>query len=270
MLEVTDASFQQAVESTTTVVAVLVLYSSAIPESVDFIDVVVEVAAQTGGRVQVLTANIDTELGIRQAFQAQSVPVVIGLVAARPVPLFGGVYSAAEIAPVFDQLVQLADQQGVTGTVGTADPDVVDESPAEEELSPHHEAAFAAIEAGDYEGARTAYQAALAANPDDEEARLGLGQVSLLQRTSGADLAAARAAAAERPDDIDAQLLVADFDVLGGHVEDAFTRLIDLVRSTTGADRDRVRTHLVGLFEVVGSADERVRKGRTALMSALF
>lgn len=272
VLEVTDASFPQAVEATTSVAAVLVLYSQAIQESVDFIDVVTQAAARTGGRLQVLTANIDTELGIRQAFQAQSVPVVIGLVAARPVPLFAGIYGAEEISGVFDQLVQLADQQGVTGSVGADDAMPADEGADldEEPLSPHHEAAYAAIEAGDYEGARVAYQAALAANPDDEDARLGLGQVSLLQRTSGADLQAARAAAADRPDDLDAQLLVADFDVLGGHIEDAFARLVDLVRTTSGADRDRVRTHLVGLFDVVGSADERVKKGRTALMSALF
>lgn len=274
VIEVTDASFPQAVEATTSVAAVLVLYSQAIQESVDFIEVVTAAAARTGGRLQVLTANIDTELGIRQAFQAQSVPVVIGLVAARPVPLFAGIYGAEEIVGVFDQLVQLADQQGVTGSVAAGDsgPESGEAAaePDEELLSPHHEAAYAAIEVGDYEGARTAYQAALAADPEDEDARLGLGQVSLLQRTSGADLQAARAAAAERPDDLDAQLLVADFDVLGGHIEDAFARLVDLVRTTSGADRDRVRTHLVGLFDVVGSADERVKKGRTALMSALF
>ena len=49
-----------------------------------------------------------------------------------------------------------------------------------------------------------------------------------------------------------------------------FTRLLDLVRSTSGDERDRARTHLLELFSVVGNHDERVRKGRTALMSALF
>lgn len=267
---VTDSSFQQAVASTASVAAVLVLYSQAIEESVRFIDDVLAAASRSGGRLQVLTADIDSALAIRQAFQVQSVPAVVGLVAGRPVPLFAGVYPVNEVAAVFDQLIQLADQQGVTGTVSTQEPDESRDVNEEEAFSPHHEAAYAAIEAGDYEAARTAYQAALVADPQDEDARLGLGQVSLLQRTSGADLQAARAAAAERPADIDAQLLVADFDVLGGHIEDAFTRLIDLVRSSSGADRDRVRTHLVELFDVVGSADERVRKGRTALMSALF
>lgn len=270
VIDVTDSSFQQAVATTTTVAAVLVLYSSAVPESADFVEVVAQAAGQTGGRLQVMAADIDTALAIRQAFQVQSVPMVFGLVQARPVPLFGGVYSREEVASVFGQLVELATQQGVTGTVATAEPDDDHPALAEGEPSPHHEAAFAAIEAGDFEGARTAYEKALEEHPDDEDARLGLAQVGLLQRTAGVDLHTARAAAAERPDDVDAQLLVADLDILGGHVDDAFSRLVDLVRRTAGADRDRVRSHLIGLFEVVGPADERVRHGRTALMSALF
>jgi putative thioredoxin len=271
VLEVTDATFQQAVATTTSVAAVLVLYSRAIQESTDFVDVVAQAADETGGRLQVMTADIDTALAIRQAFQVQSVPMVFGLVQARPVPLFGGVYSREEVAAVLAQLVALADQQGVTGTVGTAPADAgPSAAEREEEVSPHHEAAFAAIEAGDFDAARGAYERALAENPGDEDARLGLAQVGLLERTTGVDLQEARAAAAQRPDDVDAQLLVADVDVLGGHVEDAFVRLVDLVRRTAGADRDRVRTHLIGLFEVVGPADERVRKGRSALMSALF
>lgn len=270
VIEVTDATFQQAVATTTSVAAVLVLYSRAIQESADFVDVVAQAADETGGRLQVMTADIDTALAIRQAFQVQSVPMAFGLVQARPVPLFGGVYSREEVAAVLAQLVELANQQGVTGTVSAAPADGEPSATAEEEISPHHEAAFAAIEAGDFDAARSAYEGALAADPDDEDARLGLAQVGLLERTTGTDVQAARTAAAERPDDVDAQLLVADLDVLGGHVEDAFLRLVDLVRRTAGTDRDRVRTHLIGLFEVVGPADERVRKGRTALMSALF
>ena len=269
VVQVSDASFQSALESTTSVAAVLVLYSAAIQESVDFVQDVVAAAARTGGRLRVLAADINSAVGIRQAFQVQSVPMVVGLVAARPVPLFAGAYPVEEIVGVFNQLVQLADQQGVTGTVST-DSAQTPPSPDENALPPHHEAAYAAIEAGDLDGARAAYEAALAENPQDEDARLGLGQVALLQRTQGADLQSARTAAAEHPDDIDAQLLVADLDVLGGHIEDAFNRLVDLVRATSGDDRDRVRTHLIGLFDVVGNADERVRKGRTALMSALF
>src|SRR5699024_9389993 len=98
----------------------------------------------------------------------------------------------------------------------------------------------------------------------------GLAMARVLQRTQGVDLDAARAAAAQNPDDIDAQTLVADLDMLGGHVEDSFNRLVDLVRRTTGDERDRARNHLLGLFAAVGNEDARVVKGRQNLASALF
>jgi putative thioredoxin len=133
-----------------------------------------------------------------------------------------------------------------------------------------HATAYDAIERGDYAAAVTAYEQALKDNPADADAKAGLAQVQLLQRVATVDAPAARAAAAADPRDIDAQLLVADLDLSGGHVEDAFARLVDLIRATVDEDRDRVRTHLLGLFEVVGTADERVAKARRALMSALF
>jgi len=92
----------------------------------------------------------------------------------------------------------------------------------------------------------------------------------VLQRTAKADPAAVRTAAAAQPDDVDAQTLAADLDLLGGHVEDAFGRLIDLVRRTSGDERDAVRTHLLGLFAAVGNDDPRVLKGRQNLANALF
>ena len=116
----------------------------------------------------------------------------------------------------------------------------------------------------------TRYTKALALNPADGDAAVGLAQVTLMQRTAGVDLQAARAAAAEDPTDVAAQMLMADLDVLGGHIEDAFVRLIDTVRATEGDERDTVREHLVELFAVVGAHDERVLKARRALMSALF
>ena len=94
--------------------------------------------------------------------------------------------------------------------------------------------------------------------------------LGLLARTEGIDATAVRQAAAADPTDVDAALAVADLDVLGGHVSDAFTRLVDLVKATQGDERARVRAHLLELFAVVGNHDERVRRGRTALMSALF
>jgi putative thioredoxin len=97
-----------------------------------------------------------------------------------------------------------------------------------------------------------------------------LAQVELLRRTAAIDPVAARAAAATDPSDVPAQLLVADLDLLGGHVEDAFGRLVELVRRTSGPEREQARKHLVELFELVGADDPRVAKARVALASALF
>jgi putative thioredoxin len=115
-----------------------------------------------------------------------------------------------------------------------------------------------------------AYQRLVDANPADTEAAAGIAMAKVLQRTAGVDLNAAREAAAANPDDVDAQTLVADLDLLGGHVDDAFDRLVDLVRRTTEKERDKAREHLLGLFAAVGNADPRVLKGRQKLASALF
>ena len=127
-----------------------------------------------------------------------------------------------------------------------------------------------ALAAGDIDAAVAEYQKLLDANPADMEAAGGLAIAKVMQRTQGVDLNAARAAAADNPDDVDAQTLVADLDMLGGHVEDAFTRLVDLVARTSDKDREKARDHLLGLFAAVGNDDPRVLAGRRNLASALF
>ena len=122
---------------------------------------------------------------------------------------------------------------------------------------------------GDLDGAEAAYNRAIAENPGDREAKLALAQVHLLQRVMPLDAAAVRAAAAA-PEDVAAQLQVADLDVSGGHVEDAFRRLLELVRRTAGEERNAVRVRLLELFDVVGAEDPRVVAARGALMRALF
>jgi putative thioredoxin len=152
-----------------------------------------------------------------------------------------------------------------------AAPDAEAEGEAEEPpLPPLHQAAFDAIEREDYEAAIAAYDQALKENPKDAEAKAGRAQVSLIARSGSVDATAVRKAAADAPDDVDAQLAVADLDVLGGMVEDAFERLIDAVRVTAGPDRERVRARLIELFDVVGSTDPRVSSARQRLASALY
>jgi putative thioredoxin len=137
-------------------------------------------------------------------------------------------------------------------------------------LDPRYAAAQEALGDGDIDRAVAEYQKLVTANPADAEAAAGLAMAKVLQRTQGVDLNAARAAAAANPDDVEAQTLCADLDLLGGHVDDAFNRLVELVRRSAGDDRNKAREHLVGLFAAVGNDDPRVLRGRQNLASALF
>jgi putative thioredoxin len=267
VIEGTDGGFQAIVTGTQKVPAVVVLWSQRMPASADFVQVVTSVAASYEGRFQVVSVDVDVNPGLLQAFQVQSVPMTLGLVAGQPVPLFLGAQSAEQVRVYVDELLKLATEHGVTGRVVLEAPG---ETEVEPELPPLHQEAFDAIERDDLDAAAAAYTKALALNAADGDAAVGLAQVKLMQRTAGVDLQAARAAAAEDPTDVAAQMLMADLDVLGGHIEDAFVRLIDMVRATEGDERDTVREHLVELFAVVGAHDERVLKARRALMSALF
>jgi putative thioredoxin len=269
VIEGTDGGFQAIVTGSGTVPAVVVLWSQRSPASGEFVDVLASVAASYDGRFQVVSVDVDANPGLLQAFQVQSVPATLGLVAGQPVPLFAGALPAEKVRVYVDELLKLAAEHGVTGRVAVAATDD-GEPEAEAELPPLHQEAFEAIERDDLDAAVAAYTKALAQNPADDDAAVGLAQVKLMQRTANVDQKAARAAAAAAPDDVNSQLLVADLDVLGGHVEDAFVRLIDLVRATEGDERETVRVHLVELFAVVGAHDERVQKARRALMSALF
>lgn len=279
IVEGSDAALRDIIAASARHPVVLVLWSSRLAESATFVATAKQVAQRYGGRFQLVTVDVDSNPATLQAFQVQAVPVSFALLQGQPVPLFEGAQPEAQFAAVIDQVLALAAQNGVTGTVspdadagadGTSGEGDGEPAEAAAPLPPLHQKAFDAIEAGRLDEAADAYREAMAQNPADTDAKLGLAQVGLLQRTEGVDLAAARAAAADAPTDVDAQILVADLDLLGGHVEDAFLRLVDTVRVTSDADRNRAREHLVELFDVVGTTDERVVKARKALMSALF
>lgn len=132
------------------------------------------------------------------------------------------------------------------------------------------EAAAQALDANDFDGAVRAYRSVLADDPANTEAKLGLAQAELLGRVAGLDPQQVRKDAAESPAEPAAQMAAADLDLVGGHVEDAFGRLVETVRRNFGDDRDAVRVRLLELFEVIGPDDPRVVAARTALARVLF
>jgi putative thioredoxin len=250
----------------------LVVYSpSRLPASADLAEDLSTVAEELDGRIAVGRVDVDAQPAIAQALRVQAVPLVVMVLQGQLQPLFQDAPPLEELRSLLPQLLQQLATQGLTGrhqpfATGVSDA----ESPAEEALDPRYAPAEEALVRGDLDTATAEYQKLLAANPGDTEAALGLARTKLFRRTQDADLATARSAAAADPEDVDAQLLVADLDLLGGHVDDAFDRLVGLVRRTAGEERDRVRLHLIDLFAVVGNEDARVLRGRRELASALF
>ena len=173
-----------------------------------------------------------------------------------------------ELRTALTQVLQSLTAQGVAGRHQPRQTVAVDTG--EPVSDPRYAAAEEALAANDIEGAVAEYQKLVDANPADAEAAAGLAMAQVLQRTIGVDATAARAAAAAGSDDVAAQTLVADLDLLGGHVEDAFGRRIELIRRTAGDERNAAREHLLGLFAAVGNDDPRVLRGRQNLASALF
>ncbi|WP_062467124.1 co-chaperone YbbN [Demequina maris] len=260
-----EAAFQELAQQSLQRPVVIAFVSASSPQSEELAREIEEVAASVG--VNAAACDIDAQPAIAQAFQIRGVPAAVALIGGRPAPLFQGAATREQLVEVLGQVVEAARQMGAAAGMGAGEAPQEDQP---EPLPPLHQEAHDAIDRGDLDAAEAAFDKALRENPKDAEARAGRSQVRLMARARTADLGAVRKAAADAPDDIDAQLAVADMDVLGGQLEDAFGRLVDLVRVTAGDDRERVRARLLELFDVVDPADPRVLRARQALASALY
>ncbi|MCZ4500054.1 MAG: tetratricopeptide repeat protein [Marmoricola sp.] len=270
VVEVGEENFQSVLESSMSAAVVLAFVSATrSPESVQLADDLQVLANEFEGRFLLGRVDIDANPQLAQAMQIPSVPFVVLVAQGRPVPLLQDAVPLDELRPAITQVMQQLTAGGFTGRHQPRASEI-DEETGEELLDPRYVPAQDALERGDIAGAVAEYQKLVDANPTDVEAAAGLAMARLLQRTDGVDLVAARTAAAENPDDVAAQTMVADLDLLGGHVDDAFDRLINLVRRTADADRDAARTHLIALFSAVGNDDPRVKRARRDLTSALF
>jgi putative thioredoxin len=269
VVDVTEADFQaKVIDLSMTVPVVIDFWADWCGPCKQLSPVLERLAHSDGGRWVLAKIDLDANPRLGQAFQVQSIPAIFAVVKGQPIPLFQGALPEAEVRRFLDELLRVAAENGVNGSVAAGG--VAEELVEEPAADPRYDDAYDAIERGDLDAAAAAYRSLLDQTPADADARAGLGQVELLRRTKDLDPVAARKLAADNPDDVAAQTAAADLDLLGGHVEDAFLRLIDLVRRTSGDERDRAREHLVELFGLVGSDDDRVVKARTALANALF
>jgi putative thioredoxin len=269
---VDEAGFTAVVQQSATVPVVMVLWAAWSEVSTQVAQDLVSLAEELDGRLVVARLDADANPQLAQAVGAQAVPTVLGVLRGQPVPLFQGPAAREEIRGLLDRLLEVAAANQITGRVASAEdgqPGPAEPAePAEPPLPPLHQEAYDAIEAGDLGAAADAYRRALAQNPRDDMAAAGLAQVDLLQRVETLDPTAVAARAAD-PADLDAQLDMADLELLSGAVDEALARLLGAVRRTFGADRERVRVRMVALFSLLGD-DPRVSRARRDLASALY
>ena len=278
VIDVDEAGFELDVLQRSTEVPVVIDFWAEWCEPCKQLSPVLErLAVEYNGRFVLAKVDVDANQMLMQQFGIQGIPAVFAVVAGQALPLFQGAAGEQQIRQTLDQLVQVAEQRfGLTGLVVDADAEPGDRPVAaapQDPVGPYDallEAAVQALDAGDLGGAVQAYRNVLSDDPGNMEAKLGLVQAELLQRVQGVDPQQVRKDAAEKPKDPTAQIVAADLDLVGGHVEDAFGRLIETVGRTAGDDRDAVRLRLLELFEVVGADDPRVAAARRALARALF
>jgi putative thioredoxin len=274
VIDVTDATFQDVLELSNVVPVIVDIWAEWCGPCKQLSPILEQLTAEYDGRVVLAKVDADTNPQLVQAFQAQSIPTVAAVIGGRPLGLFVGALPEAQVRDVYEQVLQAAEQNGVAGRVtvdgAVASADAEQGEPEPEPLPPHHQAAYDAIERGDYATAIEEYKTAILQDPHDQMAVAGLAQVSLLDRLNGRTADEIRAAAAAGPQDVQAQLAVADLDISGGHVDDAFGRLLDLVPTVFGEDREALRVRLVEYFELIGSEDPRVVAARRRLANALY
>jgi putative thioredoxin len=252
IIDVTEADFQAVMERSMTTPILLDFWADWCEPCKKLSPVLEKLAVEYAGSWILGKVNVDLNPRLAQVFRVQGIPQVTALIGGQPVEGFSGVLAEGQIRQYIDAVLKAAG-------VSVATPE-----------DPRLDAADDALMTGDLDAAEAAYKKILAESPADAAAEAGLAQVELYRRISGADPSEALAKAEADPADIEAQRLAADIEVLSGQAEQAYARLVALVKLTSGDDRDAVRKHLLSLFTVAGPDDPAVADARRALARALF
>jgi putative thioredoxin len=266
VIDVTEATFQaEVVERSLRQLVIVDLWAEWCGPCKQLSPVLERMAAESGGAWVVAKVDVDANPRIAQLFGAQSIPTIVAIAGGQPVDAFSGALPEPEIRKWINALIdalrdKLPSIREAEANGGGA---------AEEPEDPRFTEAEEAFERGDFAAAQAAYERILDVEPANELAKNALAQVKFTARAENADPQAREKADAD-PSDIAAQLDAADLEIAANEVEAGFKRLIDTVRRTAGEDRNRVREHLVALFDLFDPADERVMKARRDLASALF
>ena len=240
-------------------VVVLLAWSTRSAQSKEILETLGKLMAADKDAWILGTVDVDSQPQVAQALQIKSVPVAIAIVAEQLLPLFESVPPADQVRLVINKLLELASQKGV----GKAP-----EGPTEIPMEAEEEAAYAAMEKGDYKAAKNSYEAWLKRKPNEQVAIVGLAQVNLMLRIDGLDPVLTLKNA--KDDDLNSQLMCADIQVASGDLSGAFDRLLAVIKLKKDGEADKAKAHLIALFNLVDPTDPRLIKARGELASVLF
>jgi putative thioredoxin len=305
VIEVSEETFNtDVVERSRTVPIIMDLWAEWCGPCKQLSPVLEKLAAEAAGQWILAKVDVDANPQLSAALQVQSIPMVVAVLGGQLVDGFLGAMPEAQVRQWISQVLAVAEKMGMQLTAPAAADETDEDAAADDEavpasavpasavpasavpasagpagpdgypdgppVPPAYAEARAAMERGDLDGAAQAFEQELKQSPADPVAKTGLAQVNLIRRVSSYDQAQVRKAAAEHPDDVEAQSKVADIDLASGRIDEAFDRLLGVVRRTSGDERDKARVHLVSLFEILPPRDPRVNRARSTLSSLLF
>ena len=270
VIDVNEQDFQQKVIDISKTVPVIVdLWAEWCGPCKQLSPLLEKLAAEYKGRFVLAKVDVDANPRLSQMFQVQSIPAVFAVIGESAGPLFQGAIPEAELRQVIEEVLRIAAEQGVNGTINTEVQDDISPVIEEEQIDPRLEAAFNAIEKGDFVAANNSYKEMLNQNPADQVALAGLAQVGLLERASKLNPNDVLQKASDRKD-FASQMDLADLELMKGNPGAGFAVLINAIKISSGEERDKLRARLLELFIVVGDGDPEVIKARRDLASALF
>jgi putative thioredoxin len=179
--EVTQANLvSDFVKESNNKVVILLCWSPRSAQAKEILEILGKLESADQNAWLLGTVNVDTQAAVAQALQVQSVPVAIAIIQEQMIPLFESVPPLDQVRLVINKLLELAVGKGIGKAPENS---AVVETPME----PEEEAAYAAMEKGDYAAAKAAYQSWLKRKPNDPVATIGLAQADLMNRINGLD-----------------------------------------------------------------------------------
>lgn len=281
VIDTTENTFQAMVQTSATFPILLLLWVPTDDRLFSMARALGDAVNGLNGQIQLSRIDIATNPSIAQALQVQGAPALFALISGRPMPLLQGLPGDDELKQLTDEvipkIIQAAAQSGVNGTApysGDPDSDAAASTGATgadtEQVPPEHAEAHRLAEEGDYAGAAAEYARVMESDPSDALAAREHAKALLLARSGSADVREVRAAAAAAPDDVEAQLAVADIDMIGGQIQDASDRLLDFLAAGHKGDLEAVRQRLLEYFTIPEPTDPRLARARRRLATLMY